>query len=192
MAIKNKSKYALLGVLSLKSGSGYDIKKFCDKSISYFWNENFGHIYPVLAQLEKDELIFLKESNRDDRKKVYSISDKGLKEFTDWLLLPVEYQPARSELLLKLSFANYIPSEKTIEMLQEVKQRKKLELKEYLTLEASYENTDKIKENDFYPYWLAPLRFGILSAKATIKWCDETIENIEKSTRIHKNIITEN
>lgn len=180
--MKNKSKYALLGVLSLKPGSGYDIKKFCDKSISFFWNENFGHIYPVLTQLEKDGLILLKESNSDNRKKVYSISDKGLKEFTDWLLLPATYQPTRSELLLKLSFANYIPSEKTIEMLQEVKQRKNLELEEYLTLETSYENTDKIKENDFYPYWLAPLRFGILSTKATIKWCDETIKNIEKST----------
>ncbi len=191
MAIKNKSKYALLGVLSLKPGSGYDIKKFCDKSISFFWNENFGHIYPVLTQLEKDGLILLKESNSDNRKKVYSISDKGLKEFTDWLLLPVEYQPTRSELLLKLSFAYYIPSEKTIEMLQEVKQRKTLELEEYLTLEASYKSTEKIRENDFYPYWLAPLRFGILSTKSTIKWCEETIKNIENSTKIQKNVITE-
>jgi PadR family transcriptional regulator, regulatory protein AphA len=189
IAIKNKTKYALLGVLSLKPGSGYDIKKFCDKSISYFWNENFGHIYPVLAQLEKEELIVLQESDTDDRKKVYNISDKGLKEFTDWLLLPAEYQPPRSELLLKMSFSNNIPSEKTIEMLQEVKERKKRELKEYLTIEASYQNTDNIIENDYYPYWLAPLRFGILSTKSTIKWCDETIVNIEKSTKIQKSIV---
>lgn len=180
MAIKNKTKYALLGVLSLMSGTGYDIKKFCDKSISHFWNENFGHIYPVLAQLERDGLIFLNDSDGDARKKVYSISEKGLTEFTDWLLLPVEYQPARSELLLKLSFASLVPKEKTIAMLQEVKERRKRELKEYLTIEASYENTYKIKESKDYPYWLAPLRFGILTAEAAIKWCDETIENIEK------------
>jgi hypothetical protein len=26
----------------MKPGSGYDIKNFCDKTISHFWNENFG------------------------------------------------------------------------------------------------------------------------------------------------------
>ncbi len=51
MATTNKSRYALLGVLCMKPGSGYDIKKFCDKTISHFWNENYGHIYPVLKQL---------------------------------------------------------------------------------------------------------------------------------------------
>lgn len=181
MAIKNKTKHALLGVLSLMSGSGYDIKMFCDNSLSHFWNENFGHIYPVLAQLEKDGLISLKESKGDVRKRVYSISNKGLEEFTEWLLLPVEYQPARSELLLKLFFSNRIPKEKTIEMLKEVKERKKRQLKEYLEIEASYEKTDRIKDSEYYAYWLAPLRFGILSTKATIKWCDETIENIKKT-----------
>lgn len=181
MAARNKTKYALLGVLSLMPASGYDIKRFCDKTISYFWNENFGHIYPVLAQLEKDGLIFLKESDKDDRRKVYGVSEKGLREFTDWLLLPVDYQPPRSELLLKLSFARNIPKEKTIEMLRELEERKNRELKEYLEMEASYVNTDKAKENEDYPYWLAPLRFGILSARAAIEWCHETIGNIENN-----------
>ena len=57
MAKVNKTKYAILGVLSLKPGSVYDIKKFCDKGISYFWNENFGHIYPVLKQMEAEGVI---------------------------------------------------------------------------------------------------------------------------------------
>ena len=55
MAKINKTKYALLGVLSIMSGSGYDIKKFCDSSIGYFWNENYGHIYPMLQRLEDEE-----------------------------------------------------------------------------------------------------------------------------------------
>ena len=53
----NKTKYAILGVLDTFPGSGYDIKKYCDKSISYFWNENFGHIYPVLKQMENEGLV---------------------------------------------------------------------------------------------------------------------------------------
>ena len=184
MAIKNKTKYAILGVLSMKPCSGYDIKKFCDKSISYFWNENFGHIYPVLSQLEKDGMIALKESDRDDRKKIYNVTEKGMEEFKDWLLQPVEYQPARSELLLKLVFAENIPVDKTIEMMEEVRERKKLELKNSLEIEASYNNTPGIKEKPFYPYWLAPLRYSIISTKASIRWCDETIESLKKSQLI--------
>lgn len=180
MAIKNKTKYAILGVLSLISGSGYDVKMFCDKSISHFWNENFGHIYPVLEQLEKDGLISVREGKNSGRKKVYHISDTGLREFSDWLLLPVEYQPPRSELLLKLFFSSRIPKEKTIEMLMEVKKRKKIELQKYLEIESSY-NTDANKDREHYAYWIAPLRFGILSAKATIKWCDETVQHIKES-----------
>ncbi len=45
--------------IPMKPGSGYDIKKFCDKAISYFWNENFGHIYPVLKQKGKELLLKL-------------------------------------------------------------------------------------------------------------------------------------
>ena len=55
MAKINKTKYAILGVLSQMSGSGYDIKKCCDTSIAYFWNENYGHIYPVLKKMEEEE-----------------------------------------------------------------------------------------------------------------------------------------
>jgi Predicted transcriptional regulators len=168
----------------MKPCSGYDIKKFCDKSISYFWNENFGHIYPVLSQLEQEGLIALKGSDGDERKKVYGVSEKGMEEFTDWLLQPVEYQPARSELLLKLVFAENIPIEKTIEMMQEVKERKKLELKKSLEIEASYNDTPGIKEKSFYLYWLAPLRYSIISARASIKWCDETIESLKKSQKL--------
>ncbi|TMC59560.1 MAG: PadR family transcriptional regulator [Chloroflexota bacterium] len=39
MAKENKSKYAVLGVLSRCPGSGYDIKKFMEQSTSNFWNE---------------------------------------------------------------------------------------------------------------------------------------------------------
>ncbi|MGA9048227.1 MAG: PadR family transcriptional regulator, partial [Dehalococcoidia bacterium] len=43
----NKTKYAILGLLSLKPASGYDLKKTVDWNIGFFWNENFGHIYPI-------------------------------------------------------------------------------------------------------------------------------------------------
>ena len=52
MPKENKTKYAILGLLSLAPMSGYDIKIITDNSIGHFWNENFGHIYPVLGRME--------------------------------------------------------------------------------------------------------------------------------------------
>ena len=44
MAKENKSKYAVMGVLSICPASGYDIKKFMECSTSNFWSESYGQI----------------------------------------------------------------------------------------------------------------------------------------------------
>ncbi|AKA68713.1 PadR family transcriptional regulator [Clostridium scatologenes] len=81
MAKINKTKYALLGVLTLSSGSGYDIKKFCDSSIGHFWNENYGHIYPVLKKMEEEELITKKlNEQKEDHQKIYIPLQKKVKK----------------------------------------------------------------------------------------------------------------
>lgn len=180
MATKNKTRYAILGVLNLKPASGYDIKKFCDRTISHFWNENFGHIYPVLGQLQKEGLIKPDNNEIQDRRKIYGITHKGRNELFNWLLEPVEFQQPRSELLLKISFGVEVPKEKVVEMLEDVKARYISRLKDYKTMESSYVNDEKAQKHPQYPYWLAPLRYGIIAAEAAVKWCDETIENISR------------
>ncbi len=176
MATTNKTRYALLGVLCMKPCSGYDIKKFCDTTISHFWNENYGHIYPVLKQLLSEQLIKQEESEAADRRKLYSITPEGKHEFYNWLVQAPELQPPRSELLLKLSFGNYMPKGKAFEMMEEVKERNTRNLEQYKIMEASYRNNEPAKRDPAYPYWLSSLRFGILSAETAIRWCDETIE----------------
>lgn len=176
MAIKNKTKYAILGVLCMKPCSGYDIKKFCDKTISHFWNENFGHIYPVLKQLLEEQLICPSAPEIEDRRKIYYITEEGKQEFYAWLIEPTQLQPPRSELMLKLSFGNHIPKEKVYEMLQEVKERNSYNLEQYKVMEVNYKNNEAARNDPAYPYWLAPLRLGILNAETTIRWCDETIQ----------------
>lgn len=176
MATTNKTKYAILGVLSIKPCSGYDIKKFCDKSISYFWNENFGHIYPVLKQLEADKLIRPEDNTSESRRKIYHITEKGRQAFCEWLVQPIELQPKRSELLLKLSFGNYMPKERVFTMMNEVKERNQRNLELYMEMEKSFVTDEKAQKDPAFSYWLASLRYGIHSAKAAIKWSKETIQ----------------
>ena len=179
MSIKNKTKYAILGVLCMKPCSGYDIKKFCDKTISHFWNENFGHIYPVLKQLMDEKLITPVEKELNTRKKLYCITEEGKQEFNDWLMQPPQLQPPRSELLLKLSFGNHMPKEKVFHMLKEVETRNSNNLEQYRQLESAYLANEAAKKDPAYPYWLASLRFGILNAETAIRWSKETVDFLE-------------
>ncbi len=176
MATKNKTRYAILGVLSMKPCSGYDIKKFCDKTISHFWNENFGHIYPVLKQLTEEGLIAPKSSDKEERRKIYLITEKGKEEFVSWLTQPPEILPPRSELLLKLSFGNYMPKEHVLVLIEEVRTRNENNLKQYKIMEEAYCADENAKKHEAYPYWLASLRLGIINAEGALRWCDETRE----------------
>ncbi|WP_027628189.1 PadR family transcriptional regulator [Ruminiclostridium cellobioparum] len=173
--MKNKTMYAVLGVLSLLGPmSGYDIKKFCDKSISYFWNENFGHLYPVLSRLESSGLIARDSPDEAVRRKSYHITDKGAAVLRAWLAEPVEYQPERSELLLKLSFGNRMELEDILAMLEEAKVRNELKYKQLDQIHSYYMGSDDAKKKPQYPFWLAALRYGITSLEASLKWVDET------------------
>lgn len=185
--MKNKTMYAVLGVLSLLGPmSGYDIKKFCDKSISYFWNENFGHLYPVLAQLEDARLIQRESEEESPRRKSYRITERGVETLKSWLVEPVEFQPERSELLLKLSFGNQMELDDTIEMLKQAKERNTLKYNQLSDIYSYYLNNEDAKKKPQYPYWIVTLKYGLSSLGASLNWFDETIEYLKKNDEVNK------
>ena len=54
--------------------------------------------------MEEEELITkeVKQTEGRPSKNVFSITEKGKEELKKWLMLPVEQEPIRSELLLKI------------------------------------------------------------------------------------------
>jgi PadR family transcriptional regulator, regulatory protein AphA len=178
LAKVNKTKYALLGVLSLMSGSGYDIKKFCDSSISYFWNENYGHIYPVLKTMEQEELITKRVEQTEGRpsKNVYSITEKGREELEKWLMLPVDNEPGRSELLLKIFWSGNIPVGNIIEKFEQLKVESKNEISQYSKVENLLKANHCQADKKNLILWIITLSAGKYDAEAKIKWCEETLK----------------
>ena len=123
MVLKNISMYAILGILNLAPSTGYDIKKYSDKVLSGFWNENFGHIYPTLKMMLADGMIDILPGEINEKKVRYAITEKGQKEYEAWLLEETVQQPARSEFMLKLLFSSSLPREKVISMLEDYTHR---------------------------------------------------------------------
>lgn len=179
MAIKNKSMYAILGILNLAPSTGYDIKRYSDKVLSGFWNENFGHIYPTLKKLLENEMIEVIPGESNDNKIRYGITEKGKRELDDWLVKKSEQQPMRSEFMLKLLFSSSQPTDYVIRMLREYKERHLTDVAHYLEIQEALMRDQTIsKERKFFLNMT--LRRGIIAGNATVTWCDEAIEEVGK------------
>src|SRR5260221_14613969 len=49
--------YALLGLLTRESCSGYDLGRHLKEPVSFFWQARYSQIYPELAKLEEQGLV---------------------------------------------------------------------------------------------------------------------------------------
>lgn len=173
--------YAILGILNISPSTGYDIKKYCDNVLSCFWNENFGHIYPTLKKMLEDGMIIIISKEINEKKICYGITEKGKQELKNWLLEETMQQPVRSEFMLKLLFSSSQPLGKIVQILENYRENVIKKRDKYLKIQNNIENGIPEVSKDRVYFLKAILRKGILSAEATVQWCDETIEEIKLS-----------
>jgi PadR family transcriptional regulator AphA len=178
MAKENKSKYALLGILSMCPGSGYDIKKFMEQSTSNFWSESYGQIYPILKQLVEEGLATSHTEKQEGRPEryVYTLTDKGLEELRSWLTEPIEHTVERNELLLKLLFGRQNSITANIEHVRQFRTLQEQLLQKYWGIEAYLKANCDDDADECYS--LITLRYGILRTQALLAWSEETIDKL--------------
>ena len=86
-------KYAILGLLNRGPMTGYDIKKaFDDRALYNFWHAEHSQVYPELAKLVKEGLLEYETVITGEKleKKLYRLTEKGAKDFHDWLIFDAE------------------------------------------------------------------------------------------------------
>jgi PadR family transcriptional regulator, regulatory protein AphA len=167
----------ILGVLDQKPLSGYDIKHIIDGTISHFWSESFGQIYPVLKQLTSDKLIRARADKENGRKRiVYTITAEGRKRLGAWLEKPPERGPHRDELILKLFFGSLTEIPVLIRHLQGHRDRAKSMVKQYAAWLKQLDG-----ENERYtPFQIITLRGGVAMGKAFVQWADESLATLTR------------
>ena len=179
MARSNRTRVALLGFLSWGPLSGYDIRKLVEGSISNFWSESYGGIYPMLAQLAREGLATVERTASDGGRprNVYSITAEGRAMLDEWLSEgTATTQPPRDERLLKLFFGARTDSQSSIDLLEsfvaelEEKQVRYAETRE--RLEAAKDAPADQR------YWLMTLRYGEMKREAELAWCSEVLAEL--------------
>ena len=172
-----KTHFVILGLLSIKPMSGYDMKKVISSSIGYFWSESNGQLYPTLRELVEDGLISLMKTVPSKKPRdTYSITSKGACVLKQWLEESTKVKNThRDEELLKLFFGKNSSPQLSLDILRRREQRVREELEEFLTIQKGMES---LKGASDYPFWKITLRNGILSAEAELRWCQESITEL--------------
>jgi PadR family transcriptional regulator AphA len=102
--------YVILGMLSWRPMSGYDIKAMVDHSTRFFWAASYGQIYPELRRLTDAGLVRAgPERQGGRRRKQYALTRDGRRALREWLAREPETHEMRDEGLLKLFFASAAP-----------------------------------------------------------------------------------
>jgi PadR family transcriptional regulator AphA len=104
--------WVVLGLLTLRPMSGYDIKRLVDRAIRHFWAASYGQIYPELARLEAAGWIAGEDAAQGGRsRRVFTIAPAGEEALQGWLVGEETRIELRDESLLRLFFADAAPLE---------------------------------------------------------------------------------
>lgn len=181
MSKVNRTEYAVLGLLAMGARTGYDIKKMVEETISHFWNESFGHIYPVLRRLhERGWVSKTAEVEQGRNRYVYALTDAGQVALQAWFKEPISPTPLRNELLLKLFFGRFASTD----ALREQVQAHQIRQQEGYALITSIlqQLPDEPEAAPHLMYWRLTLRMGAYVTQALMDWSDEALALLNASS----------
>ena len=162
----------ILGLLSIGPRSGYEIKAVVDRSTRFFWAASYSQIYPELRRLEREGLVEGEDASNGARaRRVYSLTPAGRGELETWLGstgdLTVEL---RDESLLRLFFADAVPRELGLLLLEGRKRGHESYLEELRRIDA--------RPGEDPPFVDLVLRWGLAFNEWGAQWCEEQLQRL--------------
>jgi PadR family transcriptional regulator AphA len=175
----NQTQFSILGLLSLKPMSGYDIKQSIQNSTQHFWNESYGNLYPTLQKLVTEKYVTANKQGNSARGRIeYALTGTGKKHLTTWLNQPLHPAVVRDELLLKIFFGKNADKK---HLLSQLNKEAKLMNAEITKLKKiTRELPQKHAKHKHLPYWLLTIECGLKEFQARLSWCQESIKTITK------------
>ena len=123
-------KYAILGFLSWKPATVYELKKIFEESSAMYWSGNNNQIYKALVQLLDEELVTNEVLHQESSpsKKIYSITEEGLERLKEWVLSESEAPEFKKNFLIHLAWADQLNNQELDEMLMKYENQMRLQL----------------------------------------------------------------
>ena len=166
--------WAVLGLLDQRPRSGYDIKRAIDRTIRHIWAGSYGQIYPELRRLEEAGWITGKDDARGARsRRVYSVTALGHGKLLDWLRGTQYRIELRDESLLRLFFADALPPDDALGLL-EARREGYRQLLAYLVSLDDGTGPDP-------PYIDLVYRWGLDYCRWGVEWCEQQQQRLRRA-----------
>ncbi len=111
--------YAMLGILSWKPSTGYELKKIFEESTFMPWSGNNNQIYKNLQSLHESGLITSETVHQDGipSKKIYTITKKGMDHLKIWLSTAPVAPTFKKPFLVQLAWSDMLTKEELEDLL---------------------------------------------------------------------------
>lgn len=178
-------KHALLGILTVKPMTGYELKQFFDSTVQHFWNAELSQIYPTLKHLEEQGWVEKRVEVQESRpnKKIYEITDSGKEEYVRWTLRPAPPADLRDPFLIRVFFGDNIPVEDMLVLLrhQMEEQQKVLAFNEAVLRPRIKEGVEALGSTRRGLFWTLTLEMAVAHRRAYIEWCEQSMKLLEQA-----------
>ena len=179
--------HILLGFLSYRPQTGYELKQLMDKSTGHFWTSKQSQIYTTLKKMERQGWITSRvetQKARPDRI-IYKITRSGQSALENWVSNPIrELDPHKNALLVKLFFSAQAGREALLTQLRLLQNLHQQKIRLYKSqaqnvIRESAARRPKLKKDALL--WEATRRFGEHYEQMCLNWLDETITLVEEN-----------
>lgn len=158
--------YIILSMLLCKAMTVYEIRNYIIKNLTTVCSNSLGSIQTAIKKMLSKGYIEVREYVENGlNKKKYSITDKGLSEYKNWVGTPINLSKMTNMEESKLFFLGIAPKEKRISFLTAMNK----------DLEGQLKALTAIKEST-------------LNAKEAV--IDDNVRNISKETKYVDNLLS--
>lgn len=180
--------YAILGLLSRRSLTGYQIKKRFNASVIFFWHSTQSQIYGTLKEMERHRLVTsdVVRQGRTPYQRVYSLADAGREALLHWLQDKAEMAGIKDEFLLRVFFSDLLSHAETIAHLRHQTEKHEARLALYEARRAELvRRHGPLPETDDDRLFSSHLTLsqGIMRERMYIDWCRWAIGQLEGRPR---------
>ena len=176
-------KYALLGMISEKPGSGYTLRK---RFFSYL-KPTLSQIYRTLADMTAEKLVDFNKVDQDNapNKKVYFITEAGQKDLNQWLenTLSTNWLTQRQVIpyLTQVWFSYRVSPDDVIKNLEAYK-TELIQRNKWVEVEAEYltkkSRVSKLGKEKFFRD--LAIQGSYMQLESIINWMDYAIDQIKE------------
>ncbi|MDF2538036.1 MAG: hypothetical protein K0S76_1057 [Herbinix sp.] len=122
--------YAILGILSCRSITGYDLKKIIQEIPFMYWSGNNNQIYKSLVDLLDRGLVTneILHQESSPSKKIYTITAEGLSELKGWVQSAPEPPECKKMFLIQLAWSDQLNEEELNTMLNKYEEEIRMQI----------------------------------------------------------------